>query len=677
MARKFKAKYQMMDRDLSCSFCSKRAHSIQFCPSIPDTDTTQGITDHEKKWLRELIMKPQIDTATYEQMTPLQALEKATGLADEYNKNNPWLTSTKTRDGARRALGMWKAIGADATTIAWIGAGAKLQAAHDPYKLEFKNHPSYESNKSFVDTEIADAIAEESFEEIHRNDVKIVNPISVETNKAATKLRMCVDARWHNAHLPKIQFSLESIDKNLADVIQSGDVLMTTDITRAYYAIPIRDEDGPYLTIQHRGRYYKPRVLPFGSSLAPFVFNKLSRHIVKFARAVRMRVMAFYDDYLWCCKPWQANNTVQFVTTLLPALGFRLNDKSALTPQPSADFLGFTIDAKRFAISVSESRLRRTEQQLAYLQEIADNRTIDLEILQSIAGQLISMSPAIHEARIWTRLMYADIAEADRQERDWLILSEGAMEEIRFWNANLRRINGQAIVAKEARLVWSVDTSETAIGAISESGRSISIPLRSDEIGRSSTYRELIGVEKVLHEWKDEARGHIIQLWLDSFAATRNLIKGGGPKQDLNELTKRIWQHANDIKTTLRAEWKPREHNTQADKLSKRWEAAYLLMDPAKSKALSFAKTHGLSLTNIAFNGIRAELVTAQSQNKSIALVHPVWPSQSWWPQLRERTINSLHIGTYGEAIANPTSRNVPDWKLTVSIVMPMQTTQH
>ena len=80
----------------------------------------------------------------------------------------------------------------------------------EPLPLDFANHPSYDEHTEFVDGEIAHAVSEGTFVPIHPEQARIVNPISVEPNKAGTKLRMCVDARWHNAHLPRVQFRLES-----------------------------------------------------------------------------------------------------------------------------------------------------------------------------------------------------------------------------------------------------------------------------------------------------------------------------------------------------------------------------------------------------------------------------------------------------------------------------------
>ncbi len=112
-----------------------------------------------------------------------------------------------------------------------------------------------------------------------------------------------------------MQFKLESIETNLADVVKHNDLMLTTDITRAYYSVLIVEEDVQYLAVRHRGRLYAPTVLPFGSSLAPFIFNKITRTVVRFARSVGVVVLNFYDDFLWAAEQKGGGGVGQVVLT--------------------------------------------------------------------------------------------------------------------------------------------------------------------------------------------------------------------------------------------------------------------------------------------------------------------------------------------------------------------------
>jgi hypothetical protein len=295
--------------------------------------------------------------------------------------------------------------GADSTVLSWILCGARLPEVEEPLPLEFKNHPSYDEHTDFVDLEIAHAVAEGSFRVISEHEARIVNPISVEPNKAGTKLRMCVDARWHNAHLPQIRFTLESLETHLADVLKPRDHMLTTDISRAYYSVPIVEEATPKLAIRHRGVLYAPTVLPFGSSLAPFIFNKITRQIVRFARMLKVKVLNFYDDFLWAEEEKHAPALSEWVQWLLPASGWSLNDKCQWQPSPTRDFLGFIIDSNEYSLLVKAERIKRAHDALKELKERDAKQPIPLSPFESLVGQISSMRPAIEAVGVFTRAL--------------------------------------------------------------------------------------------------------------------------------------------------------------------------------------------------------------------------------------------------------------------------------
>lgn len=675
LAKRMKDHFHKLDADKSCVFCKKIGHTIQHCPSMPDIAATDELSDQQREWLQKLIDLPRIDVLIeYKNMDGERALIHATELSKRFNADNPWLLSTTARDSTRRSIGFWKAIGADATALAWIGAGAHMPVTREPHAFEFANHPSYHQHIDFVDKEMEKAITEGSFIPIHRNDVKIVNPISVEPNKAGTKLRMCVDARWHNAHLPKIVFRLENIDSHLAETVRRSDVMVTTDISRAYYSIPLRSEHSPYLVIKHRNKYFAPKVLPFGSSLAPFIFNKLTRNIIAFSRAVGIRTLGFYDDFLWSSIKRKGDNTANFAVALLTSLGFLLNDKVRLKPQHITDFLGFTIDTNLFRIHVTSKRIERAAAIIRKIKEEWERgMQSDVEELHSLAGQLISMSPAIPAARVWTRHMLQDVRNADRIGQLTIDIDPETVDEIRFWSTELHTQNGASITAKAARLFWQIDASESAIGAVSSNGEKACIPLPERAIGKSSTYRELLGVLLTLQLWTNQSHRRTIELQMDSFAGVRNICKGGGPISELNDLTKQIWEQTEHNGTTIRAVWIPREENSVADTLSKLWDLPLKLTDPCATVISQFMQRHNHTskLVLAQFNNVKNELMLAEAENRDIYLVHPRWPSQSWWPLLTQHTIQQLSLGTYQSIIQLPHAHRFPHprWEMLISLV--------
>ena len=674
LALQAKKKYQASHASEQCNFCKKKGHTESACPSTP-TPIPQSFTASQREFAQRLLSGARVEIEKeYKGMSWKEARQKVEELSAKFNAGNPWADSQDTRDRLRSKAGWWKAIGADETVMSWILCGARLPQIERAWPLEFKNHPSYEKNKSFVDAEIAHAVAEGTFKVLTEEEAQIVNPISVEPNKAGTKLRMCVDARWHNAHLPKVQFTLESVEINLADVVKQGDVMLTTDITRAYYSVPVVEEDTPKLAVRHRGVLYAPTVLPFGSSLAPFIFNKITRQVVRFARHIEVQVLNFYDDFLWATDRKRGAELSEWVQWFLPASGWLLNEKCQWKPSTEQDFLGFTVRSEPYTVHVSEERVVRTERTV---QQMAKEAEVSVRDLESLTGQIASMRPAVGPAQLWIRELYSEIGRAIDQQREFLALSAGAREELEFWHKGLRERNGRPIVARAAMVEMRVDASETAVGAVESSeDAQISEPLPEGLIGRSSTERELYGVLRAVQVWADKFSRRVVRVVMDSQPASRNLAKGGGPVETLNRLTKEIWKLADAKAITLHPQWVPREENTLADKLSKKWESWYKLSQAASEEASAFAGRMGESLTeqwevlNVPFNQIRDVVQRAKAESSKICVVHPTWFAQSWWPIVQANTAARKVLGEAAnvlEAFDDRSDKPKPRWTLVVS----------
>ncbi len=157
-----------------------------------------------------------------------------------------------------------------------------------------------------------------------------------------------------------------------------------------------------------------------------------------------MRVLNFYDDFLWATPKGQGKERSDWVKWFLPALGWKLNQKCVWQPSTEVDFLGFTINTTRHSLRVSEERIERVS---AELKRIHEAKEFDTKRLESLTGQLVSMQPAIPVARLWTRGLYQAINEA----RDETIrpgeIDPTAKEEIQFWTQNIKTRNEAPIIS--------------------------------------------------------------------------------------------------------------------------------------------------------------------------------------------------------------------------------------
>ena len=169
-----------------------------------------------------------------------------------------------------------------------------------------------------------------------------------------------------------------------------------------------------------------------------------------------------------------------------------------------------------------------------------------------------------------------------------------------------------------------------------------------------------------------------MRLCLDSFAATRNLEKGGGPVQGLCEVTKRIWEECESCGLTMYPEWVPREENTYADSLSKAWENWYRLSREAYEEVQCMLgrapnrRIRHAPIQNVSFNQIRNALQHAEEKAESVCIIHPRWEGQSWWPALIAARVYHRELGPVSAVLMPPPEDALgrkPDWSLHASVV--------
>ncbi len=262
----------------SCELCGKRGHVSQSCPD----QTQRVVEDHteEHRWVRRLLEMPRVNVGEVNRgLSVEEGVRRWLERGREMNRGNPWEGSKRKEDSLRAKLGYHKAMGMGSVHLGWIGFGVPLQfiAEQEPAVLAFRNHASALEHQTFVDREHEANLKAGSYVKVERQQLKGICPLQVEKNPTSGKLRLCQDLRWINGHLPNVEFRMESLHTELGDVVKPGDKLITTDIEKAYYCLPMHPSAQPYLGWRWRDQHYMPTCLVFGLSTAPRIFTKIMR----------------------------------------------------------------------------------------------------------------------------------------------------------------------------------------------------------------------------------------------------------------------------------------------------------------------------------------------------------------------------------------------------------------
>lgn len=705
----------------SCELCGKRGHVSQSCP-----DQTQRVEeDHTKehRWVRRLLGMPRVNVAEVNRgLSVEEGVRRWLERGKEMNRGNPWEGSTRKEDSLRARLGYHKAMGMGSVHLGWIGFGVPLQfiAEQEPAVLAFRNHASALEHEAFVDREHEANLAAGSYVKVERQQLKSICPIQVEKNPTSGKLRLCQDLRWINGHLPNVEFRMESLHTELGDVVKPGDKLITTDIEKAYYCLPMHPSAQPYLGWRWRDQHYMPTCLVFGLSTAPRIFTKIMRPMMAFMRSLGVRVLGMIDDYMWAERPEKMAEVRQAVQQVLPGLGWKLNAKCEWEPSDEVLMLGMLINTKEFVVKAPEKKIQAARANISkVLSVVREGWHPSLKSMQRVTGQLMSMLLALPAVRVYTRGLYRCLAVAQGEleaarvhglRPSYVVsLSEEAVEELCFWQKRLLTHNGLAISSRETQvevLLWS-DASDVGWG-----GEAVGVQVGSEaasastatqlghqptgevstmlygslprgEIASSSTRRELVGLLELVRTPAilSQVRGKRVKVFMDSIPALRNLINGGGPKHNLTQAV-REWTsfcEEHDIRPVY--EWVPRAANWRADRASKLHAQQFTFLSVAieeriRSQLYALVGDRWRQRTNHwlgrvpiflpMFHQVDARVEMIRSSLEEAIIVVPEWPAggmHDWYRRVSEHSIAAVEVG-YMSRTYKETSRTGHDEKL-------------
>ena len=219
-------------------------------------------------------------------------LQQVTLNGEVLNVGNPWRTDTRPFSALRRSLGFWKAIGADKSVLSWLAYGFQMRFAQQPQRKMFKNAPNTNDFVEFIDKEIQTHLNDGSFVEIRQEEAWLVNPFLISLSSSG-KARKCDDMRFLNAFMASPLFKMQTLERDIPNIVRPGDHMFTRDLEKAYYKIPMAEESTKYQCFYWKGKFYKALILLFGFCQAPFLFTKISRVVVRFFGALLIKLMNF------------------------------------------------------------------------------------------------------------------------------------------------------------------------------------------------------------------------------------------------------------------------------------------------------------------------------------------------------------------------------------------------
>ncbi|KAG0781065.1 hypothetical protein G6F16_012666 [Rhizopus arrhizus] len=147
-----------------------------------------------------------------------------------------------------------------------------------------------------LDLTIQDLLSKHAIETVHHPSPGYYSSIFV-IPKKNKGLRPVFNLKRLNQYLKAPHFKMETL-KEVSLLIQPCNYLTSIDLSDAFLHILVHPEYRKYLRFHWKGATYQYRTTPFGLSLAPWLFTKICRPILTWARQQGIRISAYIDDWV-------------------------------------------------------------------------------------------------------------------------------------------------------------------------------------------------------------------------------------------------------------------------------------------------------------------------------------------------------------------------------------------
>ena len=467
----------------------------------------------------------------------------------------------------------WVNIQAPEFILSVISEGYKLPLLHTPPRSFTKNNLSAINNSVFVTESILDLLALDRISEFSKDSLHVINPLSVSTQSSG-KRRLILDLRFVDQFILKQKVKFEDY-KTALDLFQYGGYACSFDLKSGYHHVDIFPSHQRFLGFSWtfpdgRTRYFAYTVLPFGLSLAPYLFTKLVRPLVKYWRSRGLYCIVYLDDgFIMDSTLEKTQRASHLVYGDLVASGFVLNqEKSIWCPVQSIVWLGIVWNFEHGTIANTDARIGKIEERLSL---ILQKKLVSTRELASVTGSVISLSPVFGNlSRIMSRHCQISIAASP----GWDFVSEldsYCVAELQFWLSSIKKFNSKNCFQSLShnQIVYS-DASGFACGAIilNNNTQICHRPFTQEERAFSSTHRELIAIEYSLKAFGPILCNSKVKWFTDSQSSVR-IVEVGSMQFSLHTLAITIFEFCIRNNIELSVQWIPRSLNQKADSVSK------------------------------------------------------------------------------------------------------------
>ncbi|KAG1157621.1 hypothetical protein G6F46_007805 [Rhizopus delemar] len=152
---------------------------------------------------------------------------------------------------------------------------------------------------------------------------------------------------------------METIQE-VTKLIKPHNWLTSIDLSDAFLHIPVHSASRRFLRFHWNHQTYQFTTTPFGLSLVPWLFTKITKPILEWAREQNIRLSAYLDDWILIAdSQFEAQQQTNRVVRKLQSLGWIINSKkSTLISTQTLEHLGYSLDANTMTAQLLGKKIR-------------------------------------------------------------------------------------------------------------------------------------------------------------------------------------------------------------------------------------------------------------------------------------------------------------------------------
>lgn len=493
--------------------------------------------------------------------------------------------------------------------------------------FEFARAQINPAHQEWLDAMIVEWEAEGVIAQVAPSDVHHVSPIFVVDKKhdadapLSKHYRFILDLRALNPRFgwERGAFQMEDL-RTLKAMLPASELRFGAliDCDQGYWQVPLSPELSKLMSFATSDRrLFSFRTLPFGLSIAPWVFCRIFRPVLKKLRAAGIDCIMYIDDLLILGPSWeQASANVQTALRLFQELGVRVSPKSKVEPQEIVRFLGIDVDIPRRTFTTPAEREQTLRQWCKTLATKANAHTLLpivaiarlLGLLQACRWGTRAVPFLAAPLQTWVRHNFDP--QTDPKLRSSVVTDPTLADALMHIRRYLPRLRCVPLHVSEDCVVELVtDASEDGFGASvtrnalmvmgeqwSESTLAFGDSLVPPNKRHSINALELRAVELALRHFAWFLQRKTVRIVTDNATAQAYLNRVYGEEDHLSQIALSVWELALQLDIQLLpAEWIDTKSNFVADDMSRAMQHTEWSTTP--SALLRIQQYFGISLS--------------------------------------------------------------------------------